>query len=492
MPPNGQLFNQWRFQSRGLGWNIRAFVECYMATPASAPSWLLPKSYWKAMLDKNQAIADSWGTNYATDHPSLPQYPGLIAQGSGLCVEYEQGFFMDFLMLGLGFAVNQAGLTNWKPYWQFAAKMPIGWASGTSGWDPRFPNPYLYFLQAVSNDYDGSPAAINSFTDAYNFVSNNAIAWQDGSAWSVGTTSNSLRSLFPLWQPSTTYHCNSWIAEVRSGVPVLPHAGDVVSFAITGSFSGSPVTVSHTIDSGDITILTRIAKTGTLSGDPNPICTDLTAKINANSSLAAAGITASTACVNYGVGAELNHQQPGRFYIAFNSDGTSSAGGPVIGAITVTGSFATSTNKSLYIQPNGDGVHLGSQGSNLFGRPLSFQCGKSGTSAGSGGPTGHALQALVADGGTNWCFAPEYKSFPYVVPGGPIDPLPAFGFGGPFGVSGQGPGYMSQAWTAVAPCVTAGLTGASAAYTNLDAMRVWLYGTFDTVRSNRWSLSIAP
>jgi hypothetical protein len=156
----------------------------------------------------------------------------------------------------------------------------------------------------------------------------------------------------------------------------------------------------------------------------------------------------------------------------------------------VTGRFTTSTSGSVYIQPNGDGVHNGQQGVNLLNRPLSFQCGKSGVSAGSGGPVGHALQTLVDDGSAAWCFVPEYKSYPGVVPGTPIDPFPAIGFGGPFGISGAA--YMTFAYPAMAVCKTGGLKDADAAYTNIDAIMKWYLGGPGRGETSHWTYAIAP
>src|SRR5262249_19966132 len=147
---------------------------------------------------------------------------------------------------------------------------------------------------------------------------------------------------FPQWQPSRSYHCNSWIVEFRGGCPVVPNVGDQVAVTISGSFAGSPVTVSHTVTSADNTALINIVN-NSLSGT-HPITSDLISQINGNAHLSAAGITANTSNTNSdgSSGTAGSYQyvpQPGRFFIAFNSDGSSLGGGPVIGPITVTGAY---------------------------------------------------------------------------------------------------------------------------------------------------------
>ena len=487
-----QAFQLGRFATRGMAWAIRDVAQCYLATPASVPSWLLPKSYFKAISDLNQQQLDDWSVNYPTNHPSFPQYANLVAQGTLVSTEIEYGFYMQYLMIALGFAVNQAGLTNWMPQYKFAGKMPLAWTEGTaSGWDKRWPTPYGQILQAVSTDYDSNPAAITSLADAWSFLKNNALLYQtNNNGWSVGDQTNGMRSIFPTWQPSTSYHCNSWVVEVRSGVPVLPSAGDVVALTISGSFAGSPVTVSHTVTAAEVAAMPS-AVINSQPGSSTPVVDSLISAINANAGLSAAGITASITNTNTGAGSYHSERYSGRFYIAFNSDGSSVRGGPVIGPITVTGMLTTSTNNSLYIQPNGDGVNNGAAGANLFGRALSYQCGKSGVSAGSGGPTGHGLQTLVTDNTTNWCFAPEYKTIPVVVPGGPSGASPTFGWGGVYGYWSVSHPYVYWTAAGLACMQTAGIAGASTGRANMLAA-LDAYYTANPGTTNQFNFSIAP
>jgi hypothetical protein len=486
-PGFNQIFHAQRGQTRGLAWHLRAFVECYLATPtASLPSWLLPKSYFKKVLDDNAAFAISWGPNYPTDHPTLPQYPTLRFQGTNLTNQYEQGFYVSYLMIALGFAVNQGALSSWKPYYDYAAAMPISWANGTSGWDNRFPaGDYIYFQQPFSNDYDSNPAAFASFADVWNYHKNNAMIGSSGQVWSIDPSTP--RSTFPPWAAGA-YHCNSWAVSVRSGLPVLPNAGDVVSLTTTGSFTGSPVTVSHTVTSGDVeAMLACVLNFGEV---PHPLTDALINGINGNATLAFNRIVASYNNANAGVGSQIYVRAPGLFYVSFNSDGTNSTGGPIIGPITITGSFTTATNNSVYIVPNGDGVFKGRAGPSLFGRPLSYTCGKSGVSI--AGPSAIAQQALTADNTTNWCWSPEYKSPPLIVPGGPTEAFPSIGYGGVYGGAGVSAGYLAWEWCALNCMVTAGIAGAPAALANIRAQMDHFYTTTDPTRRNQFNFSIAP
>ena len=203
--------------------------------------------------------------------------------------------------------------------------------------------------------------------------------------WSTNIGSDGVAPLAYPWQPSHAYHCNSWIYEFRGGVPVLPNVGDVGTLTISGSFSGSPVTVSHIVTAADQTALVNLYIN---NSGAHPITSDLVSKINANTILSTAGIHADDTQnpnrngVATGGGTPAGSYQYvsnptvyGRIFIAFNSDGSSVTGGPVIGPITVTGTYTASgtpTSCSIYIQPNGDLVTNGNSTSAVL------YCGGSG------------------------------------------------------------------------------------------------------------------
>lgn len=485
------LFPSYRAQTRGLGWAIRDFGMAYLATPATVPGWLISKATYLSVLSQNQTFAsnnsgspDGSGTN----HTYVINNTNLAAFGQGPAAgDYEQGFYMAYFLIGAGFAINQCGLSNWLPYYTYAAKLSIGWASGGNGWPQNWPNPYSLRFQALSTDYAGNPSAITSVTDtASNFFGQAYFNNAKSDAWG----NNGFPTYPPTgaaWAASTAYHCNSWILEVRSGFPILPNAGDVVSFTISGSFSGSPVTVSRTIISSDVSFLAAISY-GTLSGT-TPITDALISAINA-SAAGTAGITAAYA-PSGSIGVWFTEQRIGRIYLSFNS-GT-------IGDIVVTGSYTingSNTASSVFVQPNGDVVHNGVAGANLFARPLSYCAATTKTSGSGGGPTGQALQTPVADGANmKWHYIPETKVPPMFVPA-TQSILPAVPrLAQVFTELANGPGQPAYAYWALAGlsvAQSAGLTGAAAARTNvLNTVSDW-WTNVDTNLTGRFSFSIAP
>ncbi len=486
-----------RNQSRAMAWAMARLAQCILASPTSTPNWLLNKQYWIDVSTANQQAVDEWSRTYNTSHSGLTQYPNLQTLGMlGGSTEREYGLYMQYMGVAIGFMVNQAGQSNWLPWYTYVSKILTALSGGVGGWAPQWPSPYGLFVNAVSTDYDGNPAALTSFADAYTFMQNSGLlsnGAQRATGWSVPGLNNGMRSIYAQWVTSTAYHCNSWIYEVRGGPPTPAVAGNVASITISGSFSGSPVILSHTVTTGEVATMLSNTIDGLGPGGTtaqSPITAALTAAINANSTLSAAGIKSDYFNINPGTGsvAQSSNVEYGRLYIGYNSDGTSSQGGPVIGNVIVTGSF--SGPGGVYIQPNGDGVAHGVAGANLFNRSLSYQCGASGTS--SGGPSGQALQTIIVDGTCKWCFVPEFKSSPIVCGGGSLSPPPALAYGGAYGNVGQSIGYVW--WTAggLAPTQTAGIAGAAAGRANMLAAINNYLVTFPGTSIADWAFSIVP
>jgi hypothetical protein len=516
MSASPQAFEGLRYQARAWAWSIRTYTAAYLATPASAPSWLQPKSYFKSMLDINAAFADTWGDAYPGSSGN-PAYAGLSLQGEMPDVGViEEPFMIQYLQGALAFALLQGRITSWRPYTEYMSRMLVGMATGdgVTGWDKRFATPYQFCIQPFSTDYNVNPTAFTSMLDVYNYNINNCVylAFSTDHGWwgwnsNVGTFAPS----WFAWVPNTTYKCNSWIFEIRAGCPKTPNVGDVVLMTIAGPFAGSPVTVSHTVTANDNAMLINLARQLLDTGMPpntHPIADPLIAAVNANSSLATAGITASVANTvpragGHGAGAFFTQAIGGRIYLSFDSTKPSSAYITVTGSFKGSGGSPTTSGCSLYIQPNGDGAAAGkSANAALFNRPLEYQVAKTTTTGSVGNaPIGTVLQTIITSGdGVEWCFVPELKSCPLMVPGGSSATFPQPGFGGAYGTSGLGTSYVGFGPAYMAGLVTGNVKGlvsipnAQTAYNNLLAEWNYIFQAAGggAGANSLFNLSIAP
>jgi hypothetical protein len=472
-------FATWRTQSRSLAWIIRTYVAVYLATPASVPSWLLPKGYWLSVLNTNAGFGVTYGVNEASSYPSLAVVGEMPGANS-----YEEGFMLAFLMKALGFAVNQGGLSSsWGSYYSYASKMFIDWAAGngTTGWAPQLMTPYTIATSPYSTDYIAAPSEWATAQDFWNYHLNSGILpmtsqYENMTSWGYwGGQTLVFASKFPQWSAGASFKCNSWVVDLRAGCPVVLNAGDTCSLTISGSFAGSPVTISYKVTAGDVTSLVNIAVEFLTSGGSsttNPVIQSFVNQINAHAALHPAGITAAHANTvpnagNQGSGAVQYQQDAGRLYLSFN--------GAAVGPITVTGGVATTSGCDLYIQPNGDGCSVGTGGPG--GRPLNYQAASNFTTAAGNAPTGTALQTVITTGdGSKWCFAPERKMCAFSRPGvgAGLAAFPKLGFGGAYGNAGYH-NYLPEFWSSYAYLQTAGISGATTARSQATAALNELY-----------------
>lgn len=165
--PKTFIFDQ--AQTRGYAWMLRSVVDNYLAADLIQSPALLPKSYWKDILDKNLAWITANFVN-ATD--------GKAAWFSSGTSKTSMGWWQeDYLLIAIAAAVN-SGLNEWLPVLQWKAKTDINRLNGTSGWNPDVPT--LYFAQFVKQEQRPGPSNAGNGTiqffplsaraDQYNYL----------------------------------------------------------------------------------------------------------------------------------------------------------------------------------------------------------------------------------------------------------------------------------------------------------------------------------
>ncbi len=138
-----------RAQTRGYAWMMRSVVDNYLAADLIQGATLLPKSYWKDILDKNLAWITANFVNAAD---------GKAAWFSSGTSKTAMAWWQeDYLLCAIAIAV-MLGLEDWRSVLQWKAKTDIARMNGVSGWDPSAPT--LYFAQFVKQDQ--RPGAANA------------------------------------------------------------------------------------------------------------------------------------------------------------------------------------------------------------------------------------------------------------------------------------------------------------------------------------------
>lgn len=135
------LFNM--LQTRGWAWCLRTMSDTVYATPSKPPSYLLPKSYWQAVMDRNLA-------SVMHDHVQAKDVKNAVFSSG--TEKTEIGFWQeDYLATVLGMVVYR-GFAAWRPVLEWKIRSDIARTNGTSGWPRSVPTAYFpsFILTQVS------------------------------------------------------------------------------------------------------------------------------------------------------------------------------------------------------------------------------------------------------------------------------------------------------------------------------------------------------
>lgn len=133
-------------QTRGFAWMMRSVLDNYLAADLIQSPVLLPKPFWKKVLDAN--------LNYVTDN-FVNARDGKAYYFSSGTSKSAMGWWQEDYFCGvLGTAV-QLGLKEWLPVLRWKIKTDINRLNGKSGWNPGYPT--LYFAQYVKQSQKPAP-----------------------------------------------------------------------------------------------------------------------------------------------------------------------------------------------------------------------------------------------------------------------------------------------------------------------------------------------
>jgi len=135
---------------RYWAWPTRAIAECVAATPAVAPSWLLPKSYWEHWLDTHRGYIEDRMAN--SSDPYCYVFHTILE--SGQTTELDPSKSGDHVWQQGFVDLTAAWIASWREEWiepaEWLIHSCIDRASATSGWCRARCSPYHMRLQNAS------------------------------------------------------------------------------------------------------------------------------------------------------------------------------------------------------------------------------------------------------------------------------------------------------------------------------------------------------
>lgn len=121
-------------QAREFAWTLRTLFYLSSGTPDQVPSWLLPKSYWQSILQRNRR----W---VMLNYVNKPGAKTALFQ-SGVDAERMPFWQEDYFAAVLGVGVWM-GHADWSPVLAWKIKSTIARTDGRSGWPRAHPTFYL-------------------------------------------------------------------------------------------------------------------------------------------------------------------------------------------------------------------------------------------------------------------------------------------------------------------------------------------------------------
>lgn len=183
-------------QTRGWAWGMRDLTRMAGFAPAAAPSWLAPRSYWQRCVADNLTFANKYLT--ATASPATTVFKLIPDTG------VFESFMVDFLGTVMGW-IGWSGLfPSWSSIVAYTAGPRIAMTdnSGASGWDSRYPVPYLVPIfdanlgvraRGVDSLYS-IPASLLTprswaqlWSDYQVYAAATVAAWTSPATWPAGT-----------------------------------------------------------------------------------------------------------------------------------------------------------------------------------------------------------------------------------------------------------------------------------------------------------------
>jgi hypothetical protein len=215
-------------ETRSFAWGLRDLSLAAATTPANVPSWLQPRSYWKACLDDNKAFALKFVNSPARVHAMFREWTRSDACRSWMAA---------WLTAVVGMAIDQ-GHADWAPIFRWSVQKQIQMSNGTSGWSRQWPAPYgstplkqpgIYgtFVHYPFADTSIDASTCASWAEYWAFYCSGTNGKSDDTGHTIDPTGWDGRTLMAQFYPEAGY--SSYFLHLRAALAVA------VSRAIPGA-----------------------------------------------------------------------------------------------------------------------------------------------------------------------------------------------------------------------------------------------------------------
>ena len=138
---------------RAVAWSLRALAQNATVTPDAVPTWLMPRSYFKTMLDQerdwfmtrwvNSTTPPASNLNLVSDGKGAPTAPPIPAE----C--YVSIWMEDYLTAVLAFVV-QCGHEEWRPVMEWKSRDVLSRTGDSCGWVRAVPTMYTMVIKQTT------------------------------------------------------------------------------------------------------------------------------------------------------------------------------------------------------------------------------------------------------------------------------------------------------------------------------------------------------
>jgi hypothetical protein len=141
-------------QARQFAWDLRTLAQVTKMTPATVPSWLLPKAQWAARLEVwrqyfeaeyvNNPRLDRALFRACTPIDSSPDQGPTAPEGTWASMWED-----EFVAAVMGWIVTM-GFTEWRTAFDWKIGSTVARTGGTSGWSRGYATPYRAILRPTA------------------------------------------------------------------------------------------------------------------------------------------------------------------------------------------------------------------------------------------------------------------------------------------------------------------------------------------------------